>query len=238
MKRPVLRRDGCYEEYDLNTQLTIPFVSHISQNWCKLFQSNLFGVFETATVQAVEELVDQVVRSVPEYLTSRARKQGEVALEQTRAFLVESVSVVQRALDAQQRTISRKLAPHVQEQLKEGYQNALLITGPGTTSDQKIKIGLTFTTNPQEAVHDYIDEKKDEVFCGAAEVLMGDLDDAAKAIGEALEVDLTRLSMTVENTIAILWEGPLEDDKGVKTRVELMRLLDKAIAQADDWLTK
>ncbi|KAM5535629.1 hypothetical protein V8D89_010616 [Ganoderma adspersum] len=177
--RALLRRNGRFGEYDLNSELTTPFVSHIARNWARLFRSNLFRAFETATVQAVEELTNQVVQSVPEYLTSRAKKQADVSLEQTRAFVGESVTVVQRTLGAHQREISRRLAPHVQEQLKDGYQDALGITGRGSTPKQKA------------AVHKYIDGKKEDVFHGAADALMGGLGEAAKAIGTALEADLT-----------------------------------------------
>ena len=134
----VLKRNGTYGENDLNAELTIPLARHIAKSWCELFQSDLFHAFDCATIEALKRVIDRVVRSVPPYLAARAKKQGEICLEQAHAALATSVVAVQRALDIEQKSISRCLAPQVQGVLKEGYRAASQVSGKGSSSRQKV----------------------------------------------------------------------------------------------------
>ena len=105
-------------------------------------------------------------------------------------------------------------------------------------------------------MHDYVGKKKVHAFREAADVLMSRLADAAKGIGEELDNDLAELAKKVrvnvllrsahrtewlharqaENSIAVLWEGPVADDNAVRARQRTMQLLDQAISTAEAWL--
>ena len=79
---------------------------------------------------------------MPGYLKARAEKQGQTCVAEARSALSKVVQVVDRALQDHQKTITRKLTPHVQSQLLEGYKEASEQRGPGSVKRQKVRICL------------------------------------------------------------------------------------------------
>lgn len=59
-------------------------------------------------------------------------------MAQARASLGNIVPSVDRALKDYQPLIGRKLTPHVQAQLVDGYRLAMQETGPGSVKRQKV----------------------------------------------------------------------------------------------------
>jgi len=91
-------------------------------------------------------------------------------------------------MNNEQKEVSRCLAPHVQEQLVDGYDRAMEERGTGSVARQKA------------VFHNYIDDCKDDVFDDGADVLLDRLSKAAEAIGAALDSALSELAEKVRST--------------------------------------
>ncbi|RDX53114.1 hypothetical protein OH76DRAFT_1480146 [Lentinus brumalis] len=222
--RATLRRDGSYKR-DLNAELTIPFSAHIAESYCELFRKDFFTTLEDEALETIESLIQNFVDFVPAYLRVRAKSQGEICMAQARASLGNIVPSVDRALKDYQPLIGRKLTPHVQAQLVDGYRLAMQETGPGSVKRQKT------------VVHDYVNSKKDAAFKGAAEVLTTGLHEAALSVEERLNNDLAEVSRIMEKNLAVLWEGPVDGEDQIAARLDILSLLDEISGQLDYWLT-
>lgn len=133
-----LRRHGAFRR-DLNVELINPFTRNIAHSWAKVFESDLFGAFESATIDTINELVKDVEDSAAHGLKDRARLQGETCVEEARVALNKTVDLVKETMNQQQKEVSRCLAPHVQEQLIEGYDTAMEERGTGSVARQKVR---------------------------------------------------------------------------------------------------
>ena len=133
-----LRRHGAFRR-DLNVELINPFTRNIAHSWAKVFESDLFGPFENATIDTINELVKDVEDSAAHGLKDRARLQGETCVEEARVALNKTVDLVKETMNQQQKEVSRCLAPHVQEQLIEGYDTAMEERGTGSVARQKVR---------------------------------------------------------------------------------------------------
>jgi len=131
-----LRRHGTFRR-DLNIELINPFTRNIAHSWSKVFESDLFGPFEKATLDAINKLVKEVEESAAPGLKDRARMQGETCAQEARVALRKTVDLVKETMNREQKEVSRCLAPHVQEQLIEGYDTAMEERGPGSVARQK-----------------------------------------------------------------------------------------------------
>ncbi|KAI0773956.1 hypothetical protein C8Q74DRAFT_798482 [Fomes fomentarius] len=220
--RATLRRLGSWRQ-DLNVELTNPFTRQIASSWSKVFESDLFASFEKASVEVVQNLLDDVEATAAIGLKERAKGQGELCLEEAHVALRKTLDAVSHAMSDQQKDISRCLAPHVQNQLAEGYERAMEERGRGSVARQKA------------VFHDYITEVKNLVFTGAADVIMTRLSDAAEAVGDALHASLEELARKVEVSIAVLWEGVRDDPEQVKARAEVVEVVSEVLQQVEFW---
>ena len=91
-------------------------------------------------------------------------------------------------MNNEQKEVSRCLAPHVQNQLVDGYNRAMEERGTGSVARQKA------------VFHNYVDGCKDDVFEDGADVLLERLEKAAEAIGAALDNALSDLAEKVGST--------------------------------------
>jgi hypothetical protein len=132
-----LRRHGSWRR-DLNVELVNPFTRNIAHTWSKVFESDLFGPFETSTIETITSLVKEVEESAAPGLKDRAKLQGEVCVEEARVALKKTVELVKETMDREQKEVSRCMAPHVQNQLIEGYDTAMLERGTGSVARQKV----------------------------------------------------------------------------------------------------
>ncbi|KAJ7076143.1 hypothetical protein B0H15DRAFT_790889, partial [Mycena belliarum] len=124
---------------DLNVELVNPFTRKIAQKWQQVFEANVFGSLITSTVACIDQLVDDIQRSAPSGLRDRAKLQGESCHEEARVALDKMVEAVERDLDAVQKQTSRAIAPHVKEQLCDGYEEAMKERGKGAVKRQKVR---------------------------------------------------------------------------------------------------
>ncbi|KAI0723405.1 hypothetical protein C8Q76DRAFT_783295 [Earliella scabrosa] len=221
--RATLRRDGCWRR-DLNGELIQPFAQHIAGSWRQLFERDFFSSFETDAVETVLALVSDVVQSVPPYLRVRAEEQGRACMAEARSVLEKMIEVVDHALQEHQKTITRRLAPHVQEHLVDGYKLAMKERGPGSVRRQK------------DVMHEFVDENKEDAFNDAAAVVTTGLSEAATSIETKLNDALAELSLTVEKNIAVLWEGPSNDPQQVAIRRQVVAMLEETGEEIDSWL--
>ncbi|TFK83640.1 hypothetical protein K466DRAFT_528541 [Polyporus arcularius HHB13444] len=220
--RATLRRHGMWRQ-DLNVDLSNPFTRQIASSWSRVFESDLFASFEQATMDVIKQLIADVEASAAPGLKDRAKGQGELCLEEARGALRKTLDVVSEAMNTQQKEISRCLAPHVQGQLVDGYDRAMEERGRGSVARQKA------------VFHDHIDSLKDEIFTGAAELIMDRLAGAATAVGDALDDALSDLAMKIEVSIAVLWEGVRDDPEQVKTRAEVVEIVTEILQQVELW---
>ncbi|PPR06571.1 hypothetical protein CVT24_001752 [Panaeolus cyanescens] len=203
--RATLRRHGSWRR-DLNVELINPFTKNIASTWSKVFESDLFGDFEAETIEAINDLVKEVEQSAAQGLKDRARLQGEQSIEEARVALRNAVTAVKEAMNVQQKEVSRCLAPHVQQQLVDGYEEAMTFRGVGSVARQK-----TFFRG-------YVSENKDTMFDDGADTVMGRLTQAAEAVGETLSESMDKLAQKVEVSLAVLWEGVRDDPQQLLAR--------------------
>lgn len=134
-----LRRHGSWRQ-DLNVELSNPFTRQIAGAWSKVFEADLFGGFEKATNTAIAGLMKEIEESAALGLKERVRGQGELAMEEARVALGKTINLVQDTITTQQKEVSRCLAPHVQNQLFDGYEEAMQERGRGSVARQKVDI--------------------------------------------------------------------------------------------------
>ena len=134
-----LRRHGSWRK-DLNVELVTPLTRNIAHSWSKVFEGDLFGPFEEATLGVINNLLKDVEESAASGLRERCKAQGQICLEEARVALQNTVNVVQDTLNSEQKEVSRSLAPHVQNQLREGYDRAMEERGTGSVARQKVEI--------------------------------------------------------------------------------------------------
>lgn len=132
-----LRRHGSWRQ-DLNVELSNPFTRQIASTWSQVFEADLFGGFEKATNDAIAKLMKEIEDSAAPGLKDRVRVQGDLALEEARVALQKTIDVVKDTINTQQKEVSRCLAPHVQNQLFDGYETAMQERGRGSVARQKV----------------------------------------------------------------------------------------------------
>ncbi|CAL1702209.1 unnamed protein product [Somion occarium] len=220
--RATLRRNGSWRQ-DLNVELSNPFTRNIASSWSKVFESDLFASFDKSATTVIQQLLKEVEDSAAQGLKERAKGQADLSLDEAKVALRKTIDVVRDTINTEQKEVSRCLAPHVQNQLVDGYERAMEERGRGSVARQKALF------------HDFVDGVKDEVFNGAADVIMGRLTKAAEAVGNALEEALAELAEKIEVSIAVLWEGPRDDPSQVKTRVQVINTMSKIVDQVSLW---
>lgn len=201
-----------------------------------MFEADIFASLLASTTSCIDKLVADVERSAAPGLKDRAKVQSEKCLESARVALDQTVQTVKETLNTEQKEVSRSLAPHVRNQLLDGYDAAMDERGKGSVKRQK------------DSFHSYISNCKDDIFEDGADVILGRLDDAAEAIGQTLSVALENLAQKarctsficcwhvlifaqVEVNLAVLWEGVRDDPAQVKARSEVVTEVDEILSQ-------
>jgi hypothetical protein len=82
--------------------------------------------------------VKDVEESAAPGLKDRARLQGETCVEEARLALKKTVDLVKETMNTEQKEVSRCMAPHVQDQLIDGYDTAMEERGTGSVARQKV----------------------------------------------------------------------------------------------------
>ncbi|KAG2146754.1 hypothetical protein DEU56DRAFT_786239 [Suillus clintonianus] len=222
--RATLRRHGSWRR-DLNVELLTPFTRNIASSWSTLFESDLFASLSRAITVCINKLLADVEASAAAGLKDRVHAQSSISQEEARLALGQTMDVVKEALGKEQKEISRCLAPHVQNELTEGYNLALEERGRGSVARQKT------------VFHNYVDGHKHDVFDGGAEVLMGRLSAAAETIGKALNETLRELAEKIEVSLAVLWEGTRDAPDQVRARLQIVQSVSELLKQLAMWST-
>ncbi|VDC06880.1 unnamed protein product [Peniophora sp. CBMAI 1063] len=220
--RATLRRHGSFRQ-DLNVELISPMTKNIASSWAQIFEADLFADFQQTVMDTVDRLTKDVESTAAQALRDRVRNQADLCLDEARLALQNAIDIVKETLNTKQKEISRLLAPHVQNELVEGYDSAMEERGPGSVARQKA------------AFHQYIVEVKDDIFSGGAGEVLSELDKAAEAVGDALRDRLTQLAQKVEVSIATLWEGVNDDPSQRTVREEVITTMSEVIGQIDLW---
>ncbi|KAF8974240.1 hypothetical protein BDZ97DRAFT_1945601 [Flammula alnicola] len=220
--RATLRRHGSWRR-DLNVELINPFTRNIAHSWSKVFESDLFGPFQESTLAAITTLVKEVEESAAPGLKDRAKLQGELCVEEARVALTKAVDLVKETMTREQKEVSRCMAPHVQAQLVEGYDTAMLERGTGSVARQKAYF------------RHYIDGCKDNIFDDGADVVLERLTKAADAIGETLDEAMGKLAQKIEVSLAVLWEGARDNPAQLRTRKAIIDIVQIIQNQVKFW---
>jgi hypothetical protein len=220
--RATLRRQGEWRR-DLNAELTAPMTRQIASSWAKTFEGDMFAAFERTTEEVVQRVITEVEASAPPGLKDRVRLQGVSALEEARLALQNSIGGVKRAMDSEQKEISRCLAPHIQDQLRETYIVAMEERGTGSVARQKA------------VVRSNINSLKGRMFNAGSELLLGRLSEAADAIGATLDDSLGILAEKVETNLSVLWEEYRDSPAQVRTRADMVNKVTEIIGLIGMW---
>ncbi|RXW25223.1 hypothetical protein EST38_g555 [Candolleomyces aberdarensis] len=215
--RATLRRHGSWRR-DLNVELINPFTRTIAHSWSALFESDLLGPFETAITNGITKLLTEFEQSAAPGLKDRAKLQGEACLEEARIALQKTIAAVKETMTNQQKEISRCMAPHVQAELRDAYNRAMEERGRGSAFFRS-----------------YVEDNKEEIFEGGADVILDRLDASAKAVGEALETSLGDLAQKVEVNLSVLWEGVRDDPAQVRARKFVVDMVSEVQKQLRLW---
>lgn len=169
----------------MNVELVNPFTRNIASSWQQVFEGDLFAAFEKAATKSINNLLKEVEDSAAPGLKDRVKSQAELCLEEAGVALKKTLELVRVTMNTEQKEVSRCLAPHVQNQLVDGYDRAMEERGKGSVARQKA------------VFHQYVVDQKDDVFEDGADVILDRLASAADAIGVALENALVNLAEKV-----------------------------------------
>lgn len=87
--------------------------SSIASSWSAMFEQNLFGLFEKKGLRAIQDLLARIEASAAPGLREKCRAQTQVALREAQTSMTSIVAQVNEAMKAQQKELSRMLAPRV-----------------------------------------------------------------------------------------------------------------------------
>ncbi|KAG6882282.1 hypothetical protein C0992_012236, partial [Termitomyces sp. T32_za158] len=220
--RATLRRHGSWRK-DLNVELITPFAQNIAHSWGKVFESDLFGPFEVASISSINTLLEDIEDSAAQGLKDRTRIQGEKCLEEACITFKKTMEAVRETMSKEQKEVSRCMMPHIQSQLAEGYDRAMEEKGTGSVVRQKTYF------------HGFIDSCKDEIFDGGADVIMDRLSKAANAIGNTLDGALGQLAQKIEVNLSILWGDTHDNPDQVRERSDIMAVIKTVLEHVEYW---
>jgi len=138
-------------------------------------------------------------------------------------MMKDVVNIVQATLQHEQKEVSRSLSPHIQSQLRPGYQMAWMEIGIGSVARQKA------------VFHNFIDKERLTLFSGGSDVLLEKLAQVAQSIGRALDVELSELARKVEVAMAVLWESTKQTPAQITYRAAAMSQIVEVIHQVQYW---
>lgn len=124
--------------------MVTPFTRSIAVQWGRLFESDLFTSFEKAITDSVQKLLGDFEASSAPGLRERVKLQGQACLEEAQQTLQKMIAGVQESMTTQQKEISRKMAPHVQQELMDGYDLAMQERGIGSVARQKVNLRISY----------------------------------------------------------------------------------------------
>ena len=117
---------------------------NIAASWAQIFEADLFADFEKTVMESVVRLTKDVEETAAQALRDRVKAQAELCLDEARLALQNAIDIVRETLNTEQKDISRLLAPHVQNELVDGYDLAMEERGRGSVARQKVRAAIDF----------------------------------------------------------------------------------------------
>lgn len=111
---------------------------NIAASWSKVFEADLFASFDASVNSTITKVLKEIESSAASGLKDRVKTQAEACMEEARVALKNILDVVRDTMNAEQKEVSRCIAPHVQQQLVEGYEDAMQERGTGSVARQKV----------------------------------------------------------------------------------------------------
>ncbi|KAG6902444.1 hypothetical protein C0995_016623 [Termitomyces sp. Mi166 len=193
--RAAFRRDGVYEDFDINREFTAPFISAIVLPWRFTLDQDVFPETSKTLESVTEDLLSEI-RNACNSTSFKKTVTDRIALvlEETTSTLRALHQKVTLQIDKNQRHISGSITPHIKEQLEEGYEKALEYEGKGSVAFQKeyfVKFVIGKRETMFEDLHDYI---------------LKTLSNTADSVGEVVKKDLERFADKVYDDMSLLWQ--------------------------------
>jgi len=184
--KATLKRHGSFRQ-DLNQELLDPLISTIISSWTSVFQTDLFSSFEQEVTEAIQGLLDNVQESAGLQTYSSCEEQIKIAQKEISTSLKELLSKVDAVCQAEQKTISRQLVPHVLDTLRDGYEGSLGFVGKGSVKQRK------------DYLQNFVENKKDDIFKDGASKVMDSLFNAVQKICTEAQILLLQLAEKVKS---------------------------------------
>jgi len=234
---------------------------NIASSWAKVFEADLFADFQNQIMASVDKLTKDVEGSAAAALIDRVKAQADLCIEEARLALVNTVEIVKATLNTEQKEISRSLAPHVQEQLIDGYERAMEERGTGSVARQKVrscalrhKLAQSPTLSATECIPHLHRPSAGSSFprwrrcchgtplhrCrsrwrGAHPALIRARGEGMSATFQPRALANLNSCVQVEVSIAALWEGVKDDPAQQRVRDEVVRISADVMQQIDLW---
>ncbi|KAG6911002.1 hypothetical protein DXG01_005417 [Tephrocybe rancida] len=193
--RATFRRQGVHADLDINEEFAAPFISTIVNAWRATLDKDLFPGTEAVLHRITNHLLEELIGSCQSDTSKDyATAQADLALEEAASSLKALHREVAWQIHKDQRNISSSITSHIQEQLVEGYDEALKIKGKGSVKLQK------------EYFSDFVDGIKETVFHDLHDHILEGLDRLVLSIGSAVEEKLSLLAVSVHEMMASSWQ--------------------------------
>ncbi|THH18282.1 hypothetical protein EW146_g2655 [Bondarzewia mesenterica] len=188
-------------------------------------KGDLFGSsLKESILNTVSKLLDDIVTDATPNLRSRVGRQVKLCAKTASNVLARTAWAAESKMRKRQRSISHSLVPHVRDCLTDGYTDALLIKGRGTTVEQK------------ECFREFVLSQHKKIFKDAVEeVIMQGLNNAADRIKTMLDACMKTLALKVEVEMAVLWEGVNNDPAQLHARSEVMETAKAILNKVEMW---
>ncbi|THU84416.1 hypothetical protein K435DRAFT_870269 [Dendrothele bispora CBS 962.96] len=216
--RAVMRHDGEFGRHDLNRDLVDPFSQNIVSSWTETFSAITFSDIKKQVRCELNEILSHLVESSPPTTTRLVRKQAEHCRSQVRTEMQSIFVSLEDKIKSRRREISGLIAPEIQSQLEEGYEETKKITGKGCVQLQK------------ETFRGYLEKEKEQMFDDIVSGLKGNLTGLANDVGGMLELNLVPLARKIEASLRVLWEIP--DTRGINDleKKNLIHIMEQVLA--------
>ncbi|KAG6889385.1 hypothetical protein C0992_005517 [Termitomyces sp. T32_za158] len=180
---PALRRKGVYEDLNINHQFTTPFILAMVYAWKVTLDQDMFP----ETSGALERVTQDLLEQIPDACHSSSFKKtvtNRVALmfEETTSTLEALHRKVTCQIGKSRRKIATSIAPHIQDQLVEGYKEALEYEGTGSVALQK------------EYFIGFVKEKREIIFTDLHDFILENLNSLADSTGRVVGKEMELLA--------------------------------------------
>ncbi|KAG6877341.1 hypothetical protein C0993_008478 [Termitomyces sp. T159_Od127] len=194
--RAALRRNGVYENLNINYDFSAPFISTIVCAWRLTLDQDVFPKTSETLKGVTQDLLDQIPSACHSSSFKKIVADRVVLmLEETTSTLRSLHREVTSKIDKGQRSISTSIVPHIQDRLVEGYEKALEYEGPGSVALQK------------EYFIGFVEENRETMFQCLHDFILEDLNSLADSIGDVVGEIMEQLADKIYDEMSLLWRA-------------------------------